>query len=490
MGLEWYESDGTTAVTATHAFGSVAAGATSSAWEPWLYYNKGTAGGQAASVKLQIEALDGATWLRSGLSVLDQYEVEVRIKGYAATGDSTFVGAVTTGRTRIGTSKPFSVGTIPGNCGVQLEIVYAPRLQSGTASTDVTVQFPTVYNEITTALVPGIAESAGIGILTDGTEWVQAPLATETGTPDDYVQISRGWWGRGRNLASSHQLDQNDSAAAALGSGEAYYALISQPIAGGARVATKGVKAAAASAVVPALPADSLPIATVLVAYGAGGTVIETADIEQIATDGRMLVSDTTGLDVSVAPGRAITSTSLVERTLAETITVTDDATSTVWLTAQGTLSIVSGDIPLATVVAASADIVSVTDIRRYSEPGCEVIRLHKTGDEATATAVATAYLGRRCRIDRVTMAARTASTGATGATTCDVNYGGTTIFTNQGGSIESRPSIAAQGTSDLDAYPEVTDVGPGWLSLDIDAITSGGTRAADVEVLVWTLPR
>lgn len=399
MGLAWYESDGTTAVTTTHAFGATAAGSTSTAWEPWIYYNKGTSGGNATNVTLSVEALSGSDWLRSGLSVLDQHEIEVRIKGYAATGDSTWVPAVTTLRQRMGTDLPFIVGTIPGDCGVQLEIVHAPRLQSGTAATDVTVQFPTVYNEIRTTITPGPNEVGGYGVLTGlgdpyHTEWVTAPLVTETGTPDDKANLSASWWvGAGttyRAAATTVTLNQNDSAPAALTAGQAYYALLSQPIAGGAVVATKGTKATAGSQTVPTLPANSLPIALVTVDYGAGGSVIQTADISQIAQDGRLLVADAGGLDVTIRPGKAITRRALIERTLAEDLTVTDAATTTIYLAPDGTLSTTAGDFPLAAVTAAAGDITLIRDLRRYVQPGYAQENAWTTLTESTATSIAT----------------------------------------------------------------------------------------------------
>ena len=399
MGLSWYESDGTTAVTTTHAFGSTAAGSTSTAWEPWIYYNKGASGGSATNVTLSVEALSGSDWLRSGLSVLDQHEIEVRIKGYVSTGDATWVPAVTTLRSRMGANLPFEIGTIPGNCGVQLEIVHAPRLQSGTASTDVTVQFPTVYNEVRTTITPGANEVGGYGVLTGCgdpyvSEWVTAPLVTATGTPNDKANLAASVWvGAGvtqRAAATTVTLNQNDSAAAALTAGQAYYALLSQPIAGGAVVATKSTKATAGSQPVPALPANSLPIALVAVRYGAGGSTIATSDISQIAKDGWLLVADAGVLNVTVAPGRALTRRAIVTRTLPETLTVTDNATTTIYLAPDGTLSTSAGDFELARVTAASGDITLVRDMRRYIDLPYAQNELWTTLTEATATSVAT----------------------------------------------------------------------------------------------------
>ena len=103
-------------------------------------------------------------------------------------------------------------------------------------------------------------------------------------------------------------------------------------------------------------------------------------------------------------------------------------------------------------------------------------------GNETSGTNVARARVARPFVIDRVDAAVRAPSTGATGSTTFDVNLGGATIF-------GTAPTIAAQGSADDASYPIVTASLGGWLTLDVDAITSGGTRAVDVEVIVWTHP-
>lgn len=149
------------------------------------------------------------------------------------------------------------------------------------------------------------------------------------------------------------------------------------------------------------------------------------------------------------------------------------DGTVTVRLGATGAPSLVDG-APLATVVTAAGDIVSVTDARRLL--GLTEIRLRQRGNETAGTAVDSVYLPYAWAADSGEVRVRTASTGATGST--DVSVG--SIATG---------SIAAQGTSAALTFTGYSGAA-GWLTLDVDAITSGGTRAADVEVILWIARR
>ena len=209
-----------------------------------------------------------------------------------------------------------------------------------------------------------------------------------------------------------------------------------------------------------------------------------------LCVDGRFRVKVDSGLDVIVGAGNALVRGSLIERSDEETVTVTDDATTSIYIDSTGNLSTSGGDLIVASVVASSGSVTSITDRRRYVEPGLEVLRLRHRGTETTGTDKDGVAAGRDLNIDRVLFIIGTASAGATGSSTLDVNADGTTLFTGQGGSPESLPTIAAQSTSDYTAYPEVTDVYRGqYLTLDIDAITSGGTQAANLECLIYTYP-
>ena len=97
------------------------------------------------------------------------------------------------------------------------------------------------------------------------------------------------------------------------------------------------------------------------------------------------------------------------------------------------------------------------------------------TGTDKAPTIVAPCTL----TIVKVKVVVKTAPTGA--ALIVDVNKGGTTIFTTQGG----RPSIAAGDTQDDSDTPDVTALAEGdKLTIDVDQI--GSTIAgADLTVEV-----
>jgi hypothetical protein len=49
--------------------------------------------------------------------------------------------------------------------------------------------------------------------------------------------------------------------------------------------------------------------------------------------------------------------------------------------------------------------------------------------------------------------------------------------------------SIAAQGSAAALTFATFSGAA-GWLTLDVAAVTSGGTRAADLEVILWIARR
>jgi hypothetical protein len=153
------------------------------------------------------------------------------------------------------------------------------------------------------------------------------------------------------------------------------------------------------------------------------------------------------------------------------------DGTVTVRLGATGAPSVTDG-AALAVVVTAAGDIVSVTDARRLL--GLTEVRLRQAGDETAGTAVDRLYLPYAWAVDSGEVRVRTASTGATGSTDVAVELDGTPIATG---------SIAAQANSAALTLTSWSGAA-GWLTLDVAAITSGGTRAADLEVILWIARR
>lgn len=117
---------------------------------------------------------------------------------------------------------------------------------------------------------------------------VSGGVVSAAGSPDDTVSTGNASWYRAGTLLTMtgpqlSTLNQNDGASAALIAGEAYKAVISLGASTTVPVVTKGTKAVAASAVAPDTPAGNVYLATVTVLYGAGGSVIQTANISQTA---------------------------------------------------------------------------------------------------------------------------------------------------------------------------------------------------------------
>ena len=99
-------------------------------------------------------------------------------------------------------------------------------------------------------------------------------------------------------------------------------------------------------------------------------------------------------------------------------------------------------------------------------------------------------------QLDRVLPAVGTASSGgATGQTVFDIRKrtGGSsaTLFTNGGGSPESRPLVPAGDNVGAEAFHEVTTGDAGdWLELDVPEVTVGGSPAQDLAVALVVYPR
>lgn len=381
MASDFYLVDDLTLVEdAPLAFGPTAAGATSATQTVHLWYNKGTAGGSISN--LSIQAVDPATGLDSGAQWLDETWVDARVNGGAnPSSDPAFV-SITTAWTKLGPGLVLSLPDLPGNCAYYVELRLKPPLKDGTPTASVNFKLNAIYAEGLFSLAGGLAD-LGQGIVTGlgdttVTEFVEAPTVTATGTPDALVHVGADWFmARGVSLRKTGTdnltLNQNDSAAVALASAEEYTAIISQPYDGSASIATKGLLAATGASVAPALPAENLYIGTVLVAYGATGSVIATGDITVYAADGRGKPTFTTGLFVQVAALRAIMAGARVINRSARSAAVYASTTSYGWLRSPDTISVqntaipaYAGAVPLFSCVANATDVTSVTDLRLY----------------------------------------------------------------------------------------------------------------------------
>lgn len=486
MAFEFYETDDTTSLS-THTFSSTAV------LEAHLWWSKDTPGaGPADPCYLQV-SVGGAL---SGHAALDAQEFQARIVGSSnPSADPAFAPALT-GWTRLGTGAVLALPSFRGDCAVHLEVRVVLGI-SGGSQPPFTYELTAMHGTVPAALLPALYGDGIITGLGDGlvSEWVDWPQVTETGTPDEYANlpvrralllgIPYAW------DAEAVELNQDDGDSASLSSGEAYWAILSQGVS--SVTTTKGSKDVEADAVLPAAPAGELVLAHVLVQYDASASVIEQADIVQIAVAGRWQVRAGTGLEAIVGAGRAFVGRQYLATTAEQSVILDANATTTIYLDTSGLVTTGQAGyaLPLAEVTTDGSAVTAIVDLRAdWWEPRAQTLTLVKTGTESAATDVAQCLVPFRCAVDRATTSVRTASAGATGSTDLDINKsdGGVaaSLFTGD----VNNPSVAAQAYTDR-TYPLVTLLDEGdWLSLDIDAATSGGSQAVDVAVGLTVVPR
>lgn len=447
-----------------HAFGTVAAGTASTPKALRLRYKHGQTGSGAPSnaLVMRVSENGGSTW-RYAVT-----EFTLAITAVSAPDPLFTERARSLGRGTRWALAPFRAG-----CYADLTLTFTPDKRTGAASTPLSWELgidESVSRPV--AEVPGAPAGVLSGIGDEShSEWITAPtLANGTAevTLGDCAYVHDGI--RHELAGGAVALSQDDGSAVTLSATEEYVAVLSAGASG--ITTTKGDLATAGTATAPAFPAGELPIAVVRVPYGG-----EIATSTLVAVSGRCAVADAGGLDVTVQPGRVVAPGYLVTPPSVQTIEVADDATSIVYLSAEGVANLTAG-IPLASVVAAGTDIVSVTDLRRLL--GLDLVRLRQAGDETAGTAVDSIYLPYAWAVDSGEVRVRTASTGATGSTDVDVELDGTTFGSG---------SIAAQGSAAALTFTSFAGAA-GWLTLDVAAVTSGGTRAADLEVILWIARR
>jgi hypothetical protein len=454
----------TGAAIGAHAFGTVAAGTSSTPKALRLRYKYGQTGSGAPSnaLVMRVSENGGSTW-RDAVT-----EFTLAITAVSAPDPLFTERARSLGRGTRWPLAPFRAG-----CYADLTLTFTPDKRTGAASTPLSWELGIDESvSIPAAFVPGAPSGVLSGIGDEShSEWITAPtLANGTDKTTmgaaDWVHAGIRYTLAGGDVA----LNQTDGDGATLASGQEYVAV--QSVGAGARTVTKGSKATAGTALAPSIPAGELPEATVRVPYGG---VIVTSTLH--AASGRCAVSDGGGLVVNVQPGRVVGPGWFATPTTVQQITVPDDATTIVRLGATGVPSVTDG-AALAEVVAAAGDIVSVTDARRLL--GLDLVRLRQTGDETAGTAVDSVYLPYAWAVDSGEARVRTASTGATGSTDVAVELDGTTFGSG---------SIAAQGSAAALTFTTFSGAA-GWLTLDVAAVTSGGTRAADLELVLWIARR
>ncbi len=486
------------------SFGTVDAGGVSASKYADLWYRKDTPGGNSGTFWMHGTAYNSALlrYVDSGIPAIDRKWIQARVVGLVnplnvvqelfGIGPWTSIGA---------NGGDLELPPIAGNCAWVIEFRFAPGLSSGAITETPQYAFSADYDDKTTTrtnIIPHLGSGIFTGVGNIGiNEWIVKPTVTAAGPILSISNRSLVNAGIRRNIYEEDYTFNATANDGALGVGEEYQALVTQPLAGGNIVVTKGDGATAGESTPPTMPADSLLVdnGIVTIPYGAASV-----SLAGHAYNSCGLVEVLDGLTVRVNPLRAnYPGRPWVWRDPID-FDVDDDATTYLWATSSGTINKTTtqkpdsvGDGLLAKAVAVSG-VVTITDLRTFLEPNAIRIQLKWESTESAGSNRAFAFIGVAMSIDRITTHAMVAASGATGQTIFDINIvrAGvtTTIFTNQGGSTETRPMLLAGETFSLNAFPEVTELLPGDIvSIDIDEETTGGTQASMVGVEIVGAP-
>jgi hypothetical protein len=199
-------------------------------------------------------------------------------------------------------------------------------------------------------------------------------------------------------------------------------------------------------------------------------------------------VKDHSGLDFAYGAGRVRKDNTITD-VVAGTVTLTDDTTNYIEVTAAGVVSdnttgFTSGQIPLYTAVTASGEITTVTDKRAFigrTEIQKRGISFYIDGELSvdTGLAIFVVPLGLTLTIASVYVRVGTAPVDA--SLIVDVNKNGTTIFTTQG----NRPTITTGNTSATSAAPDVTSItAADYITIDVDQVGST-TAGSDLSITI-----
>lgn len=480
MSLEFYADDDTTLVSDL-AFTGVEAGTDSDVLTLHLWNSINNPAGQAAQNVILIQQTEDPTvpdrFLASGVPPQDQQWGRARIVGFDNTGDPTW-SVPNTDWTPLGAWSSLPIGTIPPDCAVYIERRLHPpstatglltwRILDAVLKDEYARPLPAPFTLVERGVLPLTGDRA-TSVVLRGCE------VTASGPADDEIHVAAGMWQyKGRvagKIATDHTLDQNDSAAAALASGQSYYATISLDDAG--VVVTKGVKAT--SPVKPGTPAGNAFLAWALVQYDAGGSAVETADLTGTPAYGRFLVTDGGALTAKIHKGQAVAGAAYRIWTVATTVNLTDAADNTIWQISSGLYEVNTtgeppelGALEIAVVTCAGGIVTAIEDRRLYAGRS---VMLALSGPTPAAAAMLDDLMVEHPDLDIEEVAFRISDmAGTAGATQVDLKKNGTTIFSSFA-TEDQRPSIAFDEPilQIRTAIPEVTrlqrgDVLSAWM--------------------------
>lgn len=495
MAITLYRSDDTTLLDGISLTG-IEAGADSDTITVHVWNSKGDdTGPDAENVLLVMRTADpddSTRLLAAGVAPQDEQWGRLRIVGYDNGGEATWSVANTDWQT-IGSYAGLLIGEIPADCAVYVEfLIHAP---SNADEAPWTWSLLPVYSEYSQPAHPALTRVER-GILTGVGDFGRSGLiaglgVTVSGSPDDEVHSAAGFGLAGGvlygDIARDHTLNQNDSAAAALASGQHYWAVITRS-ATGAATATKGLKGTTPAK--PAIPTGHKFVKYVRVDYQVGGTsVIEAADLDGTTVYDRYMATDGGGLNLTIHAGQALGGGTWRFAHGTQTLPLTDATTNYVWQLASGLFDATTDNEPpedtaigpLWEVVTAAGAITTITDRRYYAgrTTRIDLFGMLPGGDDAE---IDSAVVTEECFLEwPVRVKASDGGSGASaGETTFDVKVNGTTIYTDHA-TDDQRPTVAYDATGDdllaVAGYHQVTRLHAGdVIALYVASHPTGGS--------------
>lgn len=501
--LQWYETDGTT-VAGLDTY-TPTAGTPTAAQTTRIYNDNGGAASSDDATELRVTCVSrdaGDPNFEAEHALAAGGYIECRAVGSGGTG----VVAQTTEWTPVGKGRYLYLSDLPSNCYRTIETrVNAP---AGYGTVDVEVLLRAVAASPSVALEDGHHESGAVGVchgVGDGRfgALLEGGTLTATGSPDDDVHYDLTTWiaaGVPWTLVPGLvTLDNLDSAAAALASGESYWCALTLA-SDGTITQTKSVKGTSPLAVSarPTLPTGEPLLGYVEREFDA---TIETGDIYQEDRVYGWFAQTSSGasLAVTIAGGWAVLDNRLAIFTGSTIVTCAASDTNYVYLNPEGTFGVnVTGVRPtdrsllLWEFTTDGTGVTASVDRRVLVGRRLIVMTFEKSG---TITATDTVYsswpsgsAGYILPIRGIVMAL--GGPGLVSASTiADVDQAVTTtfttVFTSQGTS-DQRPTLAFGATnySDAGARPEVYRIEP-WSRWRATADAVTGTAPTDLTVHV-----
>ncbi len=410
----------------------------------------------------------------TGMAALDVRSFEYRILAGVA-------GNVLQDWRRFGFGAAPNFGTIASGDSVHTEWRVNLPLAAGSAAFKAKLE---VIQRASTYLAPfpatggnGILRNVGRGDFTSlfSASTTVGVSGIGTLTAPDYVYAHLGTWKSvlGGGTSGVHTLDANDSAPAALASGEEYPYYLTLGASG--RTITKGLKGTAPLTYPddwPALPTDEI-----VEGYGTRhfSSNLSFTSLRSLG----FLAHSVSSLDVTYQGGDAVVDDSLVQPSSPQQITLTDSSTATVWLLPDRSLEETTdgakptgqpGALKLTTFTTSGGAVTATVDERSYREQMAErvVAQWQSPASAATHRFTWVNPTGQQLAVRPDQLELRVDfGTGTSGSVTGEIytkpsDGSETTSFTSKG-SDDRRPSIAYNAGSDLAlGVPEALEVAPG----------------------------